>query len=113
MDMKSKNMNNKYFATAKPMVTDDDGLFGYLWKGVVYDKDSKYYTASFQTNSLFYSPEEAINEVTKLYERFQEALEGKVLNLDDPNDFQIWMDAKEEWLNKAFREASKDIKPIY
>lgn len=59
-----------YFATAIPVVTDDDGDLGYLWKGIAYLERThgtgKDFEPSFETKQLFYTPEEAISEVQNI-----------------------------------------------
>lgn len=32
----------------------------------------------------------------------------KILNLDNPKDFKIWMEAKEKWLNDEWKKAAAD-----
>ena len=51
-------MPTDYFATAVPVVTDDDCYLGYLWQGVVFTQRSNGndFEPAYKTNELYYSP---------------------------------------------------------
>lgn len=59
----------KYFFTAQPVVTDDDGYLGYLWQGIAYI-ESNFGMSDFdpfiKTDSLFYTPDDAKDAVRKM-----------------------------------------------
>ena len=63
-----------YFATAIPVVTDDDGYLGYLWEGIAYVERTKGSGKDFEpfikTKSLFYTPDDAVDEVKKMVLRW-------------------------------------------
>lgn len=68
------NMKEKqfyYFATAVPVVTNDDGYLGYLWEGIAYLERThsitgKDFTPAIKTKGLFYTPDDAIDEAKKM-----------------------------------------------
>lgn len=59
-----------YFATATPVVTDDDGYLGYLWEGIAYVERTKGVGKDFEpvvkTKNLFNTPGDAVDEVKKM-----------------------------------------------
>jgi hypothetical protein len=62
---------NKYFFTAHPVVTDDDGYLGYLWRGICFEDrkvSNKEDFMPIMTDKLFYSPKEAIEAIKSKYE---------------------------------------------
>lgn len=57
---------NKYFFTACPVVTDDDGYLGYLWEGVCFENRKTSDKGDFipiTTDELFYTPREAVKAI--------------------------------------------------
>ena len=59
---------NKPFFTARPVVTDDDGYLGYLWKGICFEDrkvSNKENFIPIETDELFYTPEDAIRAIKK------------------------------------------------
>ena len=82
------NLENR-FVTAVPVVTDDDGFLGYLWKGVIYvhrrnsclnlGQQSLDFTPAYETDILFYAPDEAMNEAEAWWKkRISEIIKEKI-----------------------------------
>lgn len=59
-----------YFATAEPVIADDDGYLGYLWEGIAYIERVKGTGKDFEpfikTKSLFCTPDDAVDEAKKM-----------------------------------------------